>query len=135
MRSQAAALALAALVLSGCAPMALEDAAVVTGIKKYDSITFNRGQFFRAWNSLSITYAVSMYQLRIACANPSRILDADFCAGLDRIDDRARLVNNHVTNALATPEATIDFEQIMEYAQTGMDLALKLGVKALLPLP
>jgi hypothetical protein len=125
-----------ALLLAGCTTASYEDAAVATGLKKYDTITFNRGQFFKTWNSLSVTYAVAMYQLRVACAQgENRRLDADLCQNLDRIDDRARLVNDHVTAALATPEATIDFDQIMKYAQVGMDLALKLGVKAVLPLP
>lgn len=122
--------------LAGCATGQLEDAAVATGLKKYDTITFNRGQFFKAWNSLSVTYAVTMYQLRASCAQgKNRTLDAELCGSLDRIDDRARLINEEVTTRLGTPDATIDFDQIMKYAQVGMDLALKLGIKALVPIP
>lgn len=126
---------LLASLLAGCATGGFEDAAVATGLKKYDTITFNRGQFFKAWNSLSVTYAVTMYQLRVACTGEGRKLDAEICGSLDRIDDRAKLINDEVTTRLGTPDATIDFDQIMKYAQVGMDLALKLGVKAILPIP
>ncbi len=125
-------LSLAALLLVGCT-QGFEDAAVATGLKKYDTITFQRGEFYKAYTNLAITYAVAVFQIRVACRQGSARLDADICQNIDRIDDQARMINDSVLTALANPEATVDWAQIMKYAQLGMDLAMRLGIRAVIP--
>jgi len=106
MRLSKGGVILLALLLPGCALFT----------KPSDTVTFERGGFFRVYRDLSVVYAVTKVKVDLACTAGK--LDAEWCRSERvRIHDQMLLVDEAAMKALTSAKAEVDWAAVARAAK------------------
>lgn len=113
------------LLLAGCAtglPEAGTPGTIAAPFSKpSDKVSFPRGEAFKVYADIRVTYSLHMYKLGAACKGGK--VGQEVCAELPRLDEEMRRLDDKIMNALANPATEVDWAAVGEAVKIVMKLA------------
>ena len=111
MRTQITALALGALLLTGCVG---------------NLVTFDRSAFSLAYADMKATAAVRIYQIRSVCKQGA--LDAETCRDFESTLKDLLRVETEIRRAIMNPEQQVDWQKVLDYTTAILSMAAKVAL-------